>query len=97
MSRTSKALSSLALLAAMAVPVASFAAPLPDDHHDHDRDRRYYDRDHKDYHRWDTHEDAAYRHWMESNHHRYVDYGHLRAEDQRRYWAWRHDHPQWRP
>jgi hypothetical protein len=96
MSRTSKALSSFALLAALAVPVASFAAPVPDDHHDHDRDHRYYDRSHKDYHRWDTHEDAAYRHWTQENHRHYTNFGHLRAEDQRRYWAWRHDHPQWR-
>ena len=89
MSRVMKAVGSLALLAALAAPVTSFA----EDHHDH----RYYDREHHDYHRWDAHEDAAYRHWLDSNHRHYVDYGRLRAEDQRRYWAWRHDHADWRP
>jgi len=89
--RIYKAVSSVVLLAALALPVATFARD------DHDHDHRYYDRYHHDYHRWDAREDAAYRHWMEAERHRrYVDYSHLRAEDQRAYWAWRHDHPNWR-
>jgi len=89
MFRSCKRLSSFVLLAALALPVASFAR----DDHDHDRDHRYYDRAHKDYHRWDAHEDAAYRRWAEENHRHYVDFSRLRREDQERYWAWRHDHP----
>ena len=89
-----KTVTSLALLAAIALPVAAVAQ---DRDHDHDRDdHRYYDRAHKDYHRWDAHEDSAYHHWItEERHRKYVEFGHLRSEDQQRYWAWRHDHPDW--
>ncbi len=90
-----KKLSSLVLLASLAVPVATFAQDHDRDDH-HDREHRYYDREHKDYHRWDNREDAAYRHWItEERHRRYVEFGHLRPEDQRAYWAWRHDHADW--
>lgn len=94
MFRFCKRFSSFLLLAALAMPVATFAR---DDHdHDHDRDHRYYDRAHKDYHHWDEHESAAYRHWMEAErHHRYVEFDHLSKADQQRYWVWRHDHSDW--
>ena len=89
--RFRKTLSALALLAALAGPVASFAAP-----DDHDHDHRYYDRVHRDYHHWDAREDAAYRHWLAERHRHYVEFARLRAEDQRLYWQWRHDHPNFR-
>jgi len=89
-----KALTSIALLTAIALPVAGVGQD-HDYHHD-SADHRYYDKAHRDYHRWDKHEDAAYRHWItEERHRKYVEFDHLRAEDQQRYWAWRHDHPDW--
>jgi len=89
--RIGKIAASLTLLASLAMPLATFAQ----DHH-YDHDRRYYDREHKDYHHWDAREDAAYRHWAEENHRHYVDFNRLNARDQQRYWAWRHEHPNWR-
>jgi hypothetical protein len=83
-------LSSLVLLASLAVPVATFAQ---DHHDDHNRDHRYYDRGHKDYHNWDSREDGAYRRWLADNHRSYREFGRLNGHDQQRYWAWRHDHP----
>jgi hypothetical protein len=96
MVRQFQRLGSLVLLAALAVPVGMQAQPRDDHDRDHDRDHRYYDKNHKDYHHWDDHENAAYRHWTEENHRKYQDFGHLSSRDQQRYWAWRHDHPNWR-
>lgn len=68
--------------------------------HDHDKDkkeRRYYDRERHDYHAWDTHEQAAYRHWlMEERHEReYREYPRINRERQAEYWRWRHEHADW--
>src|SRR5262245_42224660 len=93
MARFGKSLSSIALLAAMALPLAAQPRDDHDHDHDHDRDHRYYDRSHHDYHRWNDHEDQAYRRWMADRHHNYVEYGKLSAADRDRYWRWRHDHP----
>lgn len=66
--------------------------------HDHDKERRYYDREHRDYHAWNPNEQAAYRHWwMEERREReYRDYNRLERERQAEYWRWRHEHPNWR-
>jgi hypothetical protein len=70
----------------MLLPVTSFA-----------RDRRYYDSGARDWHVWNNNEDRAYRHWLsEERHDRYRAYNHLRAEQQREYWRWRHAHSDWR-
>ncbi len=59
-------------------------------------DHRYYDRDHKDYHEWNDAEGRAYRHWLvEERHAKYHDWGHASRAEQREYWRWRHDHPDW--
>ena len=55
-------------------------------------DRVYRDKGHNDEHRWDGQEDKAYRIWVKENHRKYSDFHRLRAEDQERYWAWRHEH-----
>lgn len=77
---------SLLLAGVLLTPITSFA-----------NDHRYYDRDHHDWHRWDENENRAYRHWwMEERHERqYRDYAHIRAERQREYWRWRHEHSDW--
>ncbi len=92
--RIFKTLSSLALLATLAVPM-SFARPVPDDHDrdDHKKEHRYYDKHHKDYHNWNNNEDQAYRRWTTENHRNYSEFGRLHSTDQQRYWAWRHEHP----
>jgi len=58
----------------------------------HAADRVYRDREHNDEHHWDKHEDQAYRIWARENHRKYRDFSKLREEDQRAYWAWRHEH-----
>ena len=55
-------------------------------------DRTYHDKAHNDEHHWDSHEDRAYRMWVKENHRKYRDFARLKAEEQERYWAWRHEH-----
>ena len=52
----------------------------------------YHDEGHNDEHHWDSHEDRAYRIWAKEQHRKYVEFSKLKAEDQRAYWAWRHEH-----
>jgi hypothetical protein len=87
--RLMKYVSSLALVAAMAMPVVSSATAVVngDDHH------RYYDRKHHDYHVWNDGESTAYVRWEHEGHRRHVEFGRLRATDRERYWEWRHSHP----
>lgn len=56
-------------------------------------DRVYHDADHNDDHHWDDREDHAYRAWVKETHRKYHDFAKLKVEEQRQYWAWRHDHP----
>ena len=90
----SSILSSMALAAALAVPAALAIAPglqaQPV------VQVRVYDRYHHDYHVWDDREDHAYRgYWLE-RHRPYVVYGRIGRPEQRRYWNWRHAHPDYR-
>jgi hypothetical protein len=56
-------------------------------------DRKYHDADHNDDHTWNKSEDQAYRRWEKENHRKHVDFAKAKEEDQKAYWAWRHDHP----
>jgi hypothetical protein len=69
-------------------PISGLAA-------EHDR---YYDRDRRDWHQWNENEERAYRHWLmeERREREYRAYNRLRAERQREYWRWRHEHADWR-
>jgi hypothetical protein len=59
-------------------------------------DHRYYDRDHRDYHEWNDAEARAYRHWItEERHEQYRDWNRASRAQQREYWRWRHEHPDW--
>ena len=82
----SRFLMNVMLGAALVAPVLILPAGLRAD------DRVYHDADHHDDHHWDSHEDRAYRIWLKEHHRNYVDFARMRAEDQRAYWAWRHDH-----
>jgi hypothetical protein len=57
----------------------------------HNRD--IYDSGFNDHHRWDSHEEAAYRRWEVERQMQHADYSRRSADDQRSYWAWRHQHP----
>jgi hypothetical protein len=61
-------------------------------------EHRYYDRDRRDWHAWNDNENRAYRHWLmeERRERRYREYRRLKAEQQRAYWRWRHEHGDWR-
>lgn len=52
---------------------------------------RYYDAGHSDYHRFGASEQPYYHRWAVENHHDRDDFKHLRPEDQRAYWDWRHN------
>jgi len=79
-------IAALIFSASLLAPVVSFA-----------EEHRYYDRDRHDWHEWNEHENRAYRHWVtEVRHERYREYEHLKAEQQRAYWRWRHTHEDWR-
>jgi hypothetical protein len=70
-----------ALLAPVATPVVLRA-----------QEHVYHDAVRNDDHHWDQREDKAYRIWVKENHRKYRDFAKLKAEDQRAYWAWRHQH-----
>lgn len=59
----------------------------------HAQDRTYHDADRNEDHVWNKNEDKSYRMWEKENHRKHVDFAKLKAEDQKAYWAWRHDHP----
>jgi hypothetical protein len=80
---------SLLLAAALAAPLATMAAPKPQE----GIQVRIYDRDHRDYHNWDDREDRAYRNYLTERRREYREYNRQNHRDQRRYWNWRHSHP----
>lgn len=84
------ALLGAAIIAPIALGPTSLHAD--DQDHDRDRDRVYHDRDHNDDHRWNDDEDRAYRTWVRETHRQYHEFSKLKEEEQRRYWAWRHEH-----
>jgi hypothetical protein len=53
---------------------------------------RVYDAQYHDYHRWNNGEVVYYNQWVTETHHPHVEYRALRPEEQRQYWAWRHEH-----
>ena len=85
-------ISVLLLGATLLLPIAVSAG---DDHHDRDKDHRYYDRDAKDYHEWNEQEERAYRHYLEERHEHYRAWNKLKRDQQRDYWKWRHSHSDW--
>ena len=61
-----------------------------------DHDKRYYDADKKDYHAWNENENRAWRHYVsEERHGKYHDWAKASKAEQRDYWKWRHEHPDW--
>jgi len=52
---------------------------------------RVYDPYYRDYHPWGG-EVTYYSQWETETHRPHVEYNHRRADDQRAYWQWRHDH-----
>jgi Ni/Co efflux regulator RcnB len=82
-------LSTLLLSFTLAAPVALQA---DNRDHDHDKVKRYYDREARDWHEWNEREERAYRRYLEEKRREYHDWGKARREDQRDYWKWRHEH-----
>jgi hypothetical protein len=59
-------------------------------------DQRVYDRGRRDYHVWNDDENRAYRHWLtEERHREFHNWNHASRAEQREYWRWRHEHPDW--
>jgi hypothetical protein len=85
-------LSGLALGAMLCGPVTVIARA-DDEHHEHEKAKRYYDKERNDYHEWNEHENRAYRRWLEERREKYRDYTRLERERQEEYWRWRHQHP----
>jgi hypothetical protein len=78
-------LSSLLLAVALASSVAGIACA---EHHG-----RVYDPYYTDYHTWNHDEVVYYNRWVVETHrdpHR--DYRHLKKDEQKEYWTWRHNH-----
>lgn len=91
-------MSAMLLGAVLCVPVALTAQER--EHSVESRDRvevkRYYDPYKKDYHEWNENENRAWNHWVtEERHGRMHDYAKARNREQRDYWKWRHEHPDW--
>lgn len=83
---------SLALGAILCTPMIVTAQ----EHRDKD-DHRYYDSDKRDYHEWNENENRAWRHWLQDERHiTYHDWTKASRKQQRDYWRWRHEHPDWR-
>lgn len=81
-------INTIILAAAVAAPAVIMAAPRPQE-----LQLRVYDRDHRDYHNWDDREDHAYRGYLVERHRDYREYNRQNGREQRRYWTWRHSHP----
>jgi len=94
MKRFIRFMSSMALVSALAAPIALQAQDHDRDDKDRDRDHRVYDREHRDYHNWNNDEDHRYRMWYGNtyNGREYRDYNRLNRRDQQAYWNWRHNH-----
>src|ERR1700674_675747 len=90
MNRTYRLASSLFLAAAIASPVSTMAAPVPQDAA---VQVRVYDRDHKDYHNWDDNENKHWGVYLQENHLKEHDFKKATRKEQSGYWKWRHDHP----
>ena len=70
--------------------------PAQDDRHEHDRDKKYYDPYKRDYHEWNENENRAWRHYVtEERRGEFHDWDRANKREQRDYWRWRHDHPDW--
>ena len=84
MRRTYKCIDSLLAAALVVVPVfgTGCAARV-----------RVYDSYHSDYHYWNDREDRAYRRYLSERHEEYRELSKRKAEEQRDYWNWRHEHP----
>lgn len=58
---------------------------------------RYYDPEYKKYHEWNEGEQRAWEHWQKEENHAANTHEFSKADkkEQRDYWRWRHDHPDW--
>ena len=83
MRRTFRRLDSLLLAALLVAPALSTGCAAR---------VRVYDPYHRDYHDWDDREDRAYRRYQSERHEEYHELSRRRAEEQRDYWKWRHEH-----
>jgi len=83
-------ITSLALAAALVVPVAIMAAPAPQDA---GVQIRVYDSNHKDYHNWDDRENRAWGIFLTDNHKKSHEFSRASKKEQGQYWNWRHQHP----
>jgi hypothetical protein len=81
---------SLFLTAALALPVAIMAAPLPQEA---SVQVRVYDRVHKDYHNWDDNENRAWGQYLQENHRKPHEFKAAKKREQSQYWNYRHAHP----
>jgi hypothetical protein len=81
---------SLLLTAALAAPVATMAAPIPQEA---SVQVRVYDKNHKDYHNWDDNENRAWGQFLSDNHRDHHEYAKSNKKEQAQYWDWRHAHP----
>ena len=77
-------LGGLLMAASLVAPVALMA--------DKHREKRYYDRAGRDYHTWNGNEDRAYRVYLDEHHREYRVFPKVRANRQREYFRWRHEH-----
>jgi hypothetical protein len=85
--KTTTILNSLLLAGSLMMPLSVVSTVRADDHHG-----TYKDEEHHDQHEWNNREDRAYRMWLKENHRKHRDFRKQRTEDQRAYWAWRHNH-----
>ena len=81
---------SLFLAAAIAAPLATLAAPAPNDD---GVQVRVYDSNHKDYHNWDDNENRQWGIFLTNNHRKSHEFAKANRKEQSEYWNWRHAHP----
>jgi hypothetical protein len=90
MHQARKYLNSLALVVALAAGGFIVAAATPQEA---SVQLKVYDSGHHDYHNWDSHEDQAYRGYLNDSHQDYRAYDKQSHKNQQNYWNWRHKHP----
>jgi len=79
-------LSSLLLAAVLASPLAITGCAARAGY-------QVYDPYYNDYHRSDDHEIVYYNQWETETHRDHRDFNKRDKDEQKQYWAWRHDHP----
>lgn len=82
-----KFFSTLLLAGALFAPVGIMKAD------EHDKAKRYYDKQRHDYHEWNEQEEHSYQRYLQEQKRQNHAWAKASRREQADYWKWRHEHP----